>query len=89
MTYFPLLCSGLRASSLKPQALLCSSDKLLPIIYLKLSNRILINGIHHEKNFTSFLLEFLQEWGVLHCLLALSGDIINVFFSLFHSGDSP
>ncbi|GJN33640.1 hypothetical protein PR202_gb22261 [Eleusine coracana subsp. coracana] len=71
---------------IKLQAFLGGRDKLLSLKVLELTNSILIDGINHVKNLVALLLQLLKERRVLHSLLALPSDVVDVILPLLHPG---
>merc|ERR1719420_2032950 len=72
---------------IKLQALLGAAHELLAVVLLELLDSVLIDWVDHEEDLEAPLLQLLQEGGVLHGHLALSGDVVDVLLVLLHPGD--
>mmetsp|Transcript_17764 Transcript_17764/g.57462 ORF Transcript_17764/g.57462 Transcript_17764/m.57462 type:complete len:716 (-) Transcript_17764:251-2398(-) len=71
---------------LQRQPLLGGAHQLLAIVLLELLHGVLVDRVHHEEHLDALLLQHLEEGGVLHGLLALARDVVDVLLALLHAG---
>merc|ERR1711988_1599313 len=68
------------------ETLLGDGDKVLAVKLLELLYHVLVNGLSHVHNLQSPLLQPLDKSRGGHDLLALPGDVVDVFLVLLHPG---
>merc|ERR1712046_570259 len=70
---------------LEVETLLGDSDKLLAIVLLELLHSVLIDGVRQVQHLVATLLELLNEWSGLHCLLGLTSNVVDILLLLLHA----
>merc|ERR1711968_292578 len=62
-----------------------AAHELVPVVLLELLHGILVDRVDHEKHLEAPLLEALNEGRVLHRLLGLASDVVDVLLALLHA----
>jgi hypothetical protein len=62
-------------------------EKLLSLVFLELLDGVLINGVGHEDDFVSLLLELLKERGGLDGALGFSSNVVDSGLGIVHAVD--
>jgi hypothetical protein len=69
------------------KTILGDTDQLLVLVFLELSGSIFINGVSHQEDLNTLLLETFKERRVLNGSARFTSDVVDVLLLLGHTGN--